>query len=391
MRDSLPSTADRTCVAGCDETPCRCASSPRPAQGRRGRRLGVRLLGVALVVVLASGTAAIRTSDSPASATSAAIAAATGASERASAQDKAARFVERANRTLARATGKVDEALRTSLRRAVDEVNVQAESAARTPRPLLARGLVRLRNAVEHAEGLDAQVRLAVASFEVERSKAAAAEKAAAEQAAAEQAAAEQAAAEQAAAEQAAAERAAAEQAAAEQAAAEQAAAERAAQAAAAQAATTQQPGATATAPPAPAQSIHEVGEATLRSLPGNGGVSLSWDDPGLSGHLGGVWKGNTSTILVNASRLAGQPSKTKDVIRHEMAHIYQGRLMAAHGMTWSQIDGLLSGAFGGNASEKVADCVAIRFGASWVNYTSDCSGADKQAWVDAFIGGYLP
>jgi hypothetical protein len=64
---------------------------------------------------------------------------------------------------------------------------------------------------------------------------------------------------------------------------------------------------------------------------------------------------------------------------------------MASYGMTWSQIDGLMSAAYGGNASEKVADCVALRFGASWVNYTSDCSGADKQAWVDGLIGGYLP
>jgi chemotaxis protein histidine kinase CheA len=337
-------------------------------------------------VAIASGTAAIP-GDAPDLVTGSS-AAATGDTERANAQEKAARFVERATRTLERAAGKVDDGLRSALRRAVDEVDVQAESAARTPRPLLARGIARLRNAVEHAEGLDAQVRLAISTFEYERSRVAAAEKVAAEQAAAEQAAAEQAAAEQAAAEQAAAEQAAAEQAAAEQAAAEKAAADRAA---ASKATTAPQDATSPAAPSAPSQSIQEVGEATLRSLPGNGGVSLSWDDPGLSGHLGGVWKGNTSTILVNASRLAGQPSKTKDVIRHEMAHIYQGRLMAAHGMSWSQIDGLLAAAYGSNASEKVADCVAIRFGASWVNYTSDCSGADKQAWVDAFIGGYLP
>ncbi|MFF3066075.1 hypothetical protein ACFVQ3_16160 [Oerskovia sp. NPDC057915] len=386
MRDSLTSTVDRTCTAGCDENLCRCEASPGAGQARRRRTLGARLLGVALVVVLASGTAAIP--GNPAVSTGSPLTAATGDTERANAQEKASRFVERATRTVERAAGKVDEGLRSALRSAVDEVGVQAESAARTPRPLLARGLARLRNAVEHAEGLDAQVRLAIATFEFEQSRVAAAEKAAAEQAAAEQAAAEQAAAEQAAAEQAAAEQAAAEKAAAEQAAAEKAAAERAA---AAQAAAAQQAPVTPSAPPAPSQSIQEIGEATLRSLPGNGGVSLSWDDPGLSGHLGGVWKGNTSTILVNASRLAGQPSKTKDVIRHEMAHIYQGRLMAAHGMSWSQIDGLLAGAFGSNASEKVADCVAIRFGASWVNYTSDCSGGDKQAWVDALIGGYLP
>ncbi|WP_030152130.1 hypothetical protein [Oerskovia turbata] len=386
MRDSQPSTVDHTCAAGPAESPCRCEALPGAGRTRRRRRLGTRLAGVALVVVLASGTAAT-TGDSAATATGISTTA-TGDIERANAQEKASRFVERATRTVERATGKVDEGLRLALRRAVDEVDEQAERTGRTPRPLLARGLVRLRDAVEHAEGLDARVRLAIASFEFEQSRVAAAEQAAAEQAAAEQAAAEQAAAEQAAAEQAAAEQAAAEQAAAERAAAEQAAAERTA---AAQSAPAQQTPADPSTPAAPSPSIREIGEATLRSLPGNGGVSLSWDDPGLSGHLGGVWKGNTSTILVNASRLAGQPSKTKDVIRHEMAHIYQGRLMAAHGMSWSQIDGLLAGAFGSNASEKVADCVAIRFGASWVNYTSDCSGGDKQAWVDALIGGYLP
>jgi len=387
MRDSLPSTVTRSCVAGCDTAACRCsARSAAPAAARRARGVTVccRLLGVALVLVLASGTAVVRPGDAPASAVATVVDPRDAA--RAQAQDKAARLVERASRTVERAAGKVDDDRRSALRSAVDEVSVQAESTARTPRPLLARGLTRLKNAVERAERLDAETRLAIAGFEIARSEAAAAEQAAAEQAAAEQAAAQQAAAEQAAAEQAAAERAAAEHAAAERAAAEQAAA--AERAAAEQAAAR---AVAPAAPPAPAPSIHEVGEATLRGLPGNGGVSLSWDDPGLSGHLGGVWKGNTSKILVNASRLAGQPSKTQDVIRHEMAHIYQGRLMAAHGMSWSQIDGLMSGAFGGNASEKVADCVALRFGASWVNYTSDCAGADKQAWVDALLGGYLP
>lgn len=148
---------------------------------------------------------------------------------------------------------------------------------------------------------------------------------------------------------------------------------------------------AAATVPAPGGGSIIEVGEATLRSLPGNGGVSLSWDDPGLSGHLGGVWQGSTSTILINGSKLAGNPGKTRDVVRHEIAHIYQGRLMASTGLSWAEIDSRMSGAFGANASEKAADCVAKRFGASWTHYTSSCSGADKQAWVDALIGGYLP
>lgn len=386
MRDSLDPTDARSCEATCDGDTCRCSTST--ARRPRSRSVGWRLVGVALVVTLVSATATVRGGDSPASATdgTAAVAVDTRDAERAQAHARATRLVERAVLTHERSAGKVDEVLRSALDRATGDVSAQAASTAQAPRPLLVRSLVRLRAAVERTERLDAQVRQEAARYDVEQAEAAAAEAARieAERLEAERLAAEQAAAAEAAAAEAA--RVAAEKVAAEQA----AAAKRAADEQAARAAVAEQ-AATPAAPAAPARSIREVGEATLRGLPGNGGVSLSWDDPGLAGHLGGVWKGNTSTILVNATRLGDQTSKTKDVIRHEMAHIYQGRLMAAHGMSWSQIDGLMAGAFGSNASEKVADCVALRFGASWVNYTSDCSGADKQAWVDGLIGGYLP
>jgi chemotaxis protein histidine kinase CheA len=281
------------------------------ATTRRRRAVGGRLLAVALVVTLVSGTTiAMTTDDSPASAS----ATDPRGSERTLADDRAARFVERANLTVERATGKVDEPLRSALRRAIDEVSVQAASAARTPRPFLTRGLLRLRNAIEHGATLDAEVRHATTKHDLSQADAArlAAEKAAAEAAEAERVAAEQAAAEaeRVAAEQAAAEAAEAQRVAAEKAAADKAAAEKAA---ADKAASVPAPPAPETPAPAPGPSIREIGEATLRGLPGNGGVSISWDDPGLSGHLGGVWKGNTSTILVNATRLAGQPSKTKD------------------------------------------------------------------------------
>lgn len=151
-------------------------------------------------------------------------------------------------------------------------------------------------------------------------------------------------------------------------------------------------PSASAAPAPAPAASdIKQVGEQTLRSLPANAGVSLAWDDPGLAGHLGGVFEGTTDRILINSARLAGQPSKTRDVVRHEMAHIYQGRLEAVTGLTWDQIKDLQSSAFGSNASEKIADCVAIRFGATWTNYTHSCSSPAQQAWVSALIDGRLP
>ena len=146
-----------------------------------------------------------------------------------------------------------------------------------------------------------------------------------------------------------------------------------------------------ATSAVAAGASVRDVGEATLRSLPGNAGVSIHWDDPDLGGHLGGVWSGSTSYMMVSSTRLAGNPSRTRDVVRHEIAHIYQGRLAATYGLSWSQLGTRMSAAFGANAQEKAADCVARHFGASWTHYTSDCSGADKQAWVAGMIGGYLP
>ncbi|WP_028044919.1 hypothetical protein [Cellulomonas sp. URHE0023] len=137
--------------------------------------------------------------------------------------------------------------------------------------------------------------------------------------------------------------------------------------------------------------SVRDVGEAELRSLPGSAGVSIRWDDPGLSGHLGGVWSGSTDAIMISASQLAGNPGKTRDVVRHEIAHIYEGRIAATHGLTWNELGARMSGAFGASPQEKAADCVALRFGAAWTHYTSDCAGSDKQTWVDALIGGYLP
>jgi len=139
------------------------------------------------------------------------------------------------------------------------------------------------------------------------------------------------------------------------------------------------------------AGSVEDAGEAELRSLPGNAGVTIHWNDPDLSGHLGAVWSGTTGYIMVNSAAMAGQPGKVRDVVRHELAHIYQGRVAKANGLSWGALGDRMSGAFGANPQEKAADCVALRFGASWTHYTSDCSAPEKQAWVDAMIGGYLP
>ena len=76
----------------------------------------------------------------------------------------------------------------------------------------------------------------------------------------------------------------------------------------------------------------------TLHALPGSAGVHIVWDDPDLGSHLGGVRIGSTSTVLLNSRRLSGRPALARDVVRHEIAHIYQGRLMRTHHLTWAQL-----------------------------------------------------
>lgn len=134
--------------------------------------------------------------------------------------------------------------------------------------------------------------------------------------------------------------------------------------------------------------SVQEVAESTLRSLPNNDIAVIEWSDP--DGSLGGVYLG-TRTILLNPDRLAGNPAKTQDVVKHEIAHVYQGVVMQANGWSVSDLSNALSDAFGSNGIEKSADCVALHFGASWVNYTRDCGGDAKQAWVNALIEGRTP
>lgn len=323
--------------------------------------VALALIGVTLSVRAEQPTAAAAPTSASSTATPAldAARAALHTAQLSAAIQFAVSAVETATATLAEASEKVDFMVRTDLQRSIDRV------AQHLSTPTAQQSLADLIATTADLDAAQETVRAAIVAFDLEQIRAA--------EAAAEAA-------------RLAAEQAAAEQAAAQKAAAEKAAAERAATRKSSAANTSQ-----AADAPSPGGSIHDVGEAALRALPGNGGVSLSWDEAGLDGHLGGVWKGNTSRILVNSHRLSGKPSLTKDVIRHEMGHIYQGRLMAAHGLSWESLDATMSAAFGSNASEKVADCVAIRFGASWTNYTSNCSGADKQAWVDAFIGGYLP
>ena len=196
-----------------------------------------------------------------------------------------------------------------------------------------------------------------------------------------------------------AAEKKAAEEKAAEEKAAREAAARKAAEAAAKKKSSTSSSPSTARSNPQPAQAsggggggggMQAQAEAFLYTLPGSGGTRLVWDHPDMGNHLGAVWlRCGNGDIMINSRRLAGNPSKAKAVVAHEIAHVYQNRLICQHGY-----DGLrasLNAAFGGNGIERSADCVALRLGASWVNYTRDCSGDTKQAWVNGLIGGYHP
>lgn len=179
--------------------------------------------------------------------------------------------------------------------------------------------------------------------------------------------------------------------------AAQRRAAEEAARAAAAQ----KQQEAAARAPvaaprPAPAAAptstgtIYGVAESTLRSLPNNDGVTITWDRPDIGNSLGGVWIGET-TIMLNRKRLSASPGRVADVVRHELAHVYQGRSWQASGLPWTEYRAHLAAVFGGSGYEESADCVALRLGATWVHYTRECSGEAKQAWVTALIAGTTP
>ncbi|WP_146902437.1 hypothetical protein [Cellulomonas aerilata] len=145
----------------------------------------------------------------------------------------------------------------------------------------------------------------------------------------------------------------------------------------------------TVTADPAAAGTVQEVAAATLAQLPGSGGVVLTFDRPELAGHLGGVFMNRPGEILVSASRLTGRPGQTADVVRHEMAHVYQARLATTRGLR--TVNARMVELFGPNGLERAADCVAVAFGATWTQYPTDCAGPERVAAVQALIEGRMP
>ncbi len=117
--------------------------------------------------------------------------------------------------------------------------------------------------------------------------------------------------------------------------------------------------------------------------------MTLLFDHPQMAGHLGAVFMGSPGYLLVNATKLAGDPGKAADVVRHEIAHIYQARLATTLG--FGAVDARMTEIFGANGLERAADCVALTLGASWTHYTSDCSGPGQAEAVDALLTGRMP
>ena len=143
---------------------------------------------------------------------------------------------------------------------------------------------------------------------------------------------------------------------------------------------------------------LASIGEATLRSLPGNDGVHLAWNHPAIGSHLGGVFLDQDTEIMINGRRLAATPGRTSSVVMHELAHIYQARTIAAeaparggwsasHAALMSRLDAI----FGGNGQERSADCIALAAGATWTAYTTDCNTPERQAAVEALRNLHTP
>lgn len=124
-----------------------------------------------------------------------------------------------------------------------------------------------------------------------------------------------------------------------------------------------------------------------LNTLPGGSSTSLEWGNP--EGHLGGVYIPGGRTIVLNAARLEGRVAKTKDVVRHEIAHIHQNRILASNGMRVAEYQQRLNKVFGSNGIEKSADAVAHLLGANEKHYQSTFSKA-QLAVANAILNDQL-
>jgi len=125
-------------------------------------------------------------------------------------------------------------------------------------------------------------------------------------------------------------------------------------------------------------QAFRSQMRAFLNTLPGGSSTGLEWGNP--NGHLGGVYIPGGKTIILNAAKLEGNAAKTKNVLRHEIAHIHQNRVIAANGLTTAAYQARLNEVFGSNGIERSADAVAYLLGAGSFNYQSSFNSAQLAA-----------
>lgn len=141
---------------------------------------------------------------------------------------------------------------------------------------------------------------------------------------------------------------------------------------------------------------VREHAAEVLASLPGGNAVEIAWNHPDIGNHLGGVRLDVPTVMMLNAHRFEAEPERVEATVKHEIAHYYQGAVIAknADGDWWSgywKLDAALQPVFGSKWMERSADCVALHLGADWTHYTSDCSGKAKQNAVEALIAGRMP
>ena len=143
---------------------------------------------------------------------------------------------------------------------------------------------------------------------------------------------------------------------------------------------------------------VRELAAAVLAELPGGSAVEIAWNHPDIGNHLGGVRLDKPTVMMLNSHRFEAQPERVVATVKHEIAHYYQGAVIAAHadaaGGWWDaywQLDAALKPVFGAAWMERSADCVALHLGADWTNYTSECSGKAKRGAVKALVAGRMP
>lgn len=117
---------------------------------------------------------------------------------------------------------------------------------------------------------------------------------------------------------------------------------------------------------------------AAAASLPGGGSGATFNPFAHPQNSSWGVTNLGTCEVWVNPSTPSG---RILDVVRHEYGHVLQCRAFGGDSQA------LIAASGGMSEVERVADAIALRLGASWVNYTA--SPADWEwAAADALLAG---